>query len=107
MQALKVLVILMGILIVIGTAVVVVTIATRFGGGAEERTARPGAAAAPTAFGEANLPMPEGCRLVSLTAAGERLLLRLGSGGDCEQILVLDMGTGSLLGRFRLTPAAE
>lgn len=110
MQALKAIVIFLGILILAGTTVVAVTIVKRLGGTAETSTesgAEPRAVVRPAGFGEASVAIPEGCRVEALDTAGERLVLRLGSGGRCEQILILDMATGSLLGRLTLAPAAE
>ncbi|WP_119460226.1 DUF6476 family protein [Rhodospirillaceae bacterium SYSU D60014] len=110
MQALKALVIIMGIMIIAGVAVVVVTIYNRLGGMAEEPAPTASAPApAPANFGEAALAVPAGCRVTSTAAAGDRLILQLGpensAAGACAQILVLDMETGSLLGRFILTPS--
>jgi hypothetical protein len=114
MQALKALVIIMGVLIVIGTAVVVVTIynrVSRMGGqqSAADVPAATGAAppvadAAPASFGEARLPVPDGCRVVEMVPAGDRLLLRLGSIQRCNRILVIDLDTGSQLGSIDLSP---
>ncbi len=114
MQALKALVIVMGVLIVIGTTVVVVTIYNRMqtlGEAAPEpaAAATPGPpAAAPAAsaplpvFREAPVALPDGCRVVEMVPAGERLLLRLGSIARCNRILVLDLGSGAVLGSFEL-----
>lgn len=109
MQALKALVIVMGVLIVVGTTVVVVTIYNRMqtlGETAPEPAAAPASAAAPAGplpvFGAAPVALPDGCRVVEMVPAGERLLLRLGSIARCNRILVLDLGTGATLGSFDL-----
>ena len=109
MQALKAIVIIMGIMIIVGVAVIVVTIYSRLSRPAEEAApATLAAGSRPAGFGDATLPIPAGCRVASASATGERLILQLGSAtsadGACAQILVLDMGTGSLLGRFILAP---
>lgn len=116
MQALKALVIVMGVLIVVGTTIVVVTIYNRMQTLGE--TAPPAATAtvapAPTpaeatagplpSFGDVRVALPDGCRVVEMTPAGERLLLRLGSIARCNRILVVDLGTGALLGSVELAP---
>jgi hypothetical protein len=91
MQALKVLVGVMGALIVVGTVVVIVTIAQRMSRG----SAAPG-------FGKAALVLPKGCRVVEMTAAGAKLALRLGDGPDCQGIVIVDPETGRQTGRFEL-----
>lgn len=117
MQALKALVIVMGVLIVAGTTVVVVTIYNRMQklGEAAPEPAAAAATTGPTAsmpastvplpvFGEAPVALPDGCRVVEMVPAGERLMLRLGSVARCNRILVLDLGSGAVLGSFDLAP---
>jgi hypothetical protein len=41
------------------------------------------------------------------TTADDRLILRLGSGERCNQILIVDMATGRLLGTLRLVTNPE
>jgi hypothetical protein len=100
-EALKRIVVVMGALIVIGLVVVVATIASRLSalGGKSAREER-----RPSAFAEASLAVPVGCRVVEMRPAGERLLLRLAEGPRCEEVLVVDLGSGALLGRIRLAP---
>ncbi len=90
MRALKVLVVVMGIVIIAGLAVVAVTVVKRMGGAAEK----------PGTFETATLSVPSGCRVVEMVPAGERLVLRLGEGERCRGILVVDLKTGALLGRL-------
>src|SRR6185295_1261128 len=99
MKPLMALVIIMGVLIVTGIVVVVVTIASRMGGG--QPTA---AATARPSFGTADLPVPAGCQVMETTAADDRLILRLGSDERCSQLLIVDMTSGKLLGTLRLAP---
>jgi len=111
MQALKALVIFMGVVIVIGVAVVGVTIYNRMNKLGETAPAEPAAAAppvaeadtAPPAFGDIRVPLPEGCRVVEMVPAGDRLLLRLGSLPRCNRILVIDLATGARLGDIDLS----
>ena len=102
MKPLVALVIIMGVLIVVGLVVVVVTIANRMGSG----NATAGrAVAAP--FAGVDLPIPAGCEVKETTTADDRLILRLGSGERCNQLLIVDMDTGKLLGTLRLVPNAQ
>jgi hypothetical protein len=102
MKGLRALVIIMGVLIVAGLVVVVVTIANRVVGGGGIATTR----AAPE-FATADLPIPAGCQVVETTTADDRLILRLGTGERCNQVLIVDMATGRLLGTLRLVPNAQ
>ena len=92
MRALKVLVIVMGLLIVAGTAVVIVTVAKRV-----SPAGRP--ASAPVA---ASLTLPPGCNVAEMTTIGDRLALRLEGDGDCRQILLVDPATASITGHIGL-----
>ena len=100
MQALKALVIVMGLLIVVGVVAVAATIAYRLG-----RLAEAPAVARAGGFAAVELAIPEGCRAVEAAPAGERLVLRLGDGRQCNRILIVDMNSGALLGRLDLVPA--
>jgi len=102
MKPLLALVIIMGVLIVVGLVVVVVTIANRMGGG--NATA---SRAAPAPFAAVDLPIPDGCAVQETTTADDRLILRLGTGERCNQLLIVDMTTGTLLGTLRLVPNAQ
>jgi hypothetical protein len=102
MKPLIALVIIMGVLIVGGLVVVVVTIANRVVGGGGTASTH----AAPE-FAAVDLPVPAGCQVMETTTADDRLILRLGSGERCNQILVVDMATGRLLGTLRLVPNAQ
>jgi len=101
MKLLVALVIIMGVLIVAGIVVIVVTIANRMGGGgtASSRVA--------PEFATADLPVPAGCQVMETTTADDRLILRLGSGERCNQVLIVDMTTGRLLGTLRLVPNGQ
>ena len=103
MKPLLALVIIMSVLIVAGIVVVIATIANRMGGGGREATST---RAAP-AFAAADLPIPAGCQVMETTTADDRLILRLGSGERCNQILIVDMATGRLLGTLRLVTNPE
>lgn len=102
MKPLLALVIIMGVLIVAGLVVVVVTIVSRMGSG---NVTASHAAAAP--FAAVDLPIPAGCEVKETTTADNRLILRLGSGERCNQVLIVDMASGKLLGTLRLVPNAQ
>lgn len=101
MKLLVALVIIMGVLIVAGIVVIVVTIANRMGGrGTASSRAAP-------EFATVDLPVPAGCQVMETTTADDRLILRLGSGERCNQVLIVDMTTGRLLGTLRLAPNGQ
>ena len=95
MRALKALVIVMGVLIVVGTGVVIVTVARRV-----SHVAHP--AAAPIA---ATLDLPAGCGVAEMTSVGDRLALRLAGDGDCRRIILVDPATGATTGHIALGQA--
>jgi hypothetical protein len=98
LRVLLALVIFMGILIVAGIVVVGVTIANRLSSmGADER---PGAGG----FDAADIPIPAGCEIVETRPDGNRLVLRLGSGGRCNQLIVIDLRSGAVTGRLNFVP---
>jgi hypothetical protein len=115
--ALKVAVVVMGLLIVAGTGVIVVTIAKRMTGSsppAAETTPRPvviqaptspiPATGPPTAFGDVSIPLAPGARIARTHADSGRLVVEIAEAGDATTILVLDLATGERLGSFLLTP---
>jgi hypothetical protein len=103
MKSLKALVIGMGLLIVIGLALL--------GYGLYRNTGhRSVAKAVPVDVGDVehgyfsvDLPVPAGNHLEQMAVAGDRVILRF-SGADGERILVLDPRTGHLTGTIALVP---
>jgi len=93
-KALKVLVILMGVAIVAGFAVVALTIAGRSGGSAS-RSDEPWLTRA---------PLPEGCSLAEVALGEDRVLLRLEGPESlgCRQLLLIDARSGELKGRIEV-----
>lgn len=115
MQALKALVIVLGVMIVAGIAVIGVTIyhrATNLVNSPEPRSTEPavrtgfGPGFGP-GFGRVALDLPPGSRVVEMTAEGDRLILRLRLADGGRQILILDMATGKRLGTFELRDGGE
>ena len=90
MKGIKFVVLAMGVLIVAGLVVVVVTIVGRLSSSKE---------AVPP--GEVTLPLPAGCSLADAWGEQGRLYLRLaGEGPDCQQVLVVE--GGQIATRYRL-----
>src|SRR5262249_46638705 len=101
MRPLVALVIIMGVLIVAGLIVVVVTIASRLSGGKQSTSTMD------ASFGTVDLPVPAGCRIDETSTGDGRLILRLGNGERCNQVLIVDLATGRLLGTLRVAPDAQ
>jgi hypothetical protein len=94
------LVIVLGVIIAVGLVVVIGTIFSRL-----YNAARSGDGAAATDFDAVNLPITDGCQVVETAIDGDRLALRLGTGGRCNQLLIVDLASGALIGRINLVPA--
>ena len=91
MQALKVLVIGMGVLIVLGLALVAFGLVSRM---SKDGTGR-------TGFGDVKLALPPGCGLAEARASDGRLVVRSDGPAErgCQQVFVIDMASGKILGR--------
>lgn len=99
MRALKVLVVVMGILLIAGFAVVVVTIMGRM----TQKAAPAAPAAAHLApFGNTAVTLPADSLVMEVQGAGDRILLRLELKDGTEMLLILDAATGTELGRIKL-----
>ncbi len=103
---LKALVIGMGVLIVLGLAGVVYGIARNAEKLQQREAAGDAGPAEPLAgFGARTLDTPPGCRLAASHPLGARLLvLRLDGLPErgCQQVLVVDLGDGSVISRLSL-----
>jgi hypothetical protein len=93
MRALKVLVVVMGILLVGGLVVLVVTIVNR--------AARPGEAARP-GFGTVVVDLPAGAVLAGRDVVGDRIVLTLALPGGGHRLLVFEPRSGAVLGSLEL-----
>lgn len=89
MHALKALVIGMGVLIVAGVIVVVVTIANRAGELGET---------AAQSFGTAGLGLPAGTDIVAIVGAGDRLAIHARVPGEGDRIVIVDPDSGAVVG---------
>lgn len=117
MQALKILVVGLGVLIVISIGLLGWGFYSKLkppesgGKGAPDEaapgswSASPGLSAPPAAaaFGEIRVPLPAGCTALEMRPTIDRLYVRTGPTGLCERILVFD-NAGRLLGSIVLAP---
>lgn len=99
MRALKVLVVVMGVLLIAGVAVVIVTIMSRL---TQKGTPAPPAAAHLLPFGNTTVTLPSDSLVMEVQGTGDRILLRLDLKDGTEMLLVLDAATGAELGRIKL-----
>ncbi len=101
MRTLKVLVIVMGVLLIAGFAVVVTTIMGRL-----TQKAAPAAPASATVhlapFGTTTVTLPADSLVMEVQGTGDRILLRVELKDGTEMLLVLDAATGTELGRINL-----
>ncbi|HYB10617.1 MAG TPA: hypothetical protein VEJ16_13190 [Alphaproteobacteria bacterium] len=111
MRALKALVIVMGVLIIAGIALVGYTIVKR--ATSPETAARPEASVSAQSgavspikgpYGPISIELPPGARIVRTMTADRRLVVEveLVSGG--ERVLVVDLTNGALVGTIELKP---
>ena len=97
MQALKVVTIVMGVMIVAGTGVLIAVIAHRIasphhGCGGKRRWSTPFSLV---------LDEPAGTRIVGVAAAGDRLAVHL-QGGGADRVVLVDPRSGAVAGRITL-----
>ncbi len=97
-RALKILVSVMGVMIIVGVVVILVTIVNRIQ--AKVTVAKDTPAAV---FGSIDVPVPAGTRLLGASGDGETLLLQVEDTAG-QRVIVIDLGTGSARGAVRLVP---
>lgn len=103
MQALRILVVVMGIMIVLGMTVIAVTLAKRAGFFGDADGA--GSSATPAEFGEVTVPLPAGAQLAEELIVGGSLVLKARGKEGETTYLVLDPETGTLRGSLRVVEA--
>jgi hypothetical protein len=96
---LKVLVIVMGLLIVAGFVIIAAEIARRM--------SNPNAARAPSAAFSERIALPSGARVVSMTAAGDRLVVHVETTGGASTAYVVDPRNGALVGTVEFPPGTS
>src|SRR5579863_8553539 len=94
MGALKALVVAMGVLLVGGTAALIVAIVDR----ASHRTPAPSG----RGFDPVAVDLPLGARILASEVAGDRILVRIGLADGSEQLIVIDLRNGARLGTVDL-----
>jgi hypothetical protein len=105
MRLLKAFVIGMGLLIVVGGALLVWGLAHQWNRSTAQAAATPTTAETDTGYASADIPAPSGMSLAQMATTGDRLLLRF-SGPQGERIIVVDPRTGRITGNIAVTPAA-
>jgi hypothetical protein len=59
----------------------------------------------PRAFGEIMLSLPTGCNISTVSGDGYRIFLKVGpTEPKCERVIVIDARSGALLGTLRASP---
>jgi hypothetical protein len=97
MRALKLLVVVMGVMLVVGFAALVLVIAGRVSRGGPAATAHGFAAAPP-------IDIPRGARIEAMTAGPDRLILALALPEGGTQLVIIDLAKGVRLGTIELHP---
>ena len=95
MRALKILVVVMGIMLVVGFAALVAVIAGRVSRGGGQPISR--------VFADRAIDIPRGAHIEAMTTTPERLILALALPEGGREILIIDLATGARLGRIELT----
>jgi hypothetical protein len=92
MRAIKIATIAMGVLIVLGFTVILVTIVRR---------TMPGPAGSPEKPFSAVLDEPAGTEIAGVASVRDRLAVQL-HGGGIDRVVLIDPGTGTIVGRVSL-----
>jgi hypothetical protein len=100
MRALKILVVVMGVMLLGGTAALIAAIIDR----ASRHTPTTSGPPAPRGFEHAAVPLPPGARVVAAELAGDRILVRLVRSDVGEALIIIDAKTGVHLGTIDLLP---
>lgn len=67
-------------------------------------TTAPAPATPAKPFGAITAPLGEGCTIVEMVPQGDKLYLRLGPGALCQQVIVIDTRSGTVLGTVTAKP---
>jgi hypothetical protein len=101
MRALKILVVVMGVMLVGGTAALIAAIIDR----ASRHTPTASAPPSSRGFGHAAVTLPPGARVVTAELAGDRILVRLAREEGGEALIIIDAKSGAPLGTIDLLPS--
>jgi Family of unknown function (DUF6476) len=95
MRGLKIAVVVMGVMLIVGFAVLIAVVAGRLSrGGSGSNTPRP--------FAVAPIDIPRGARIEAMTAWTDRLVLGLALPEGGRQLVIIDLATGARLGTIDL-----
>jgi len=92
MRALKILVVVMGVMLIGGFALLVAIVAGRL----------PRGASVPRSFAATAIDIPRDARIEAMTAGADRLVLELVLPEGRRQLVVVDLGPGARLGTIEL-----
>jgi len=92
MRALKILVVVMGVMLIGGFALLVAIVAGRL----------PRGASVPRSFAATAIDIPRDARIEATTAGADRLVLELVLPEGRRQLVVVDLATGARLGTIEL-----
>ena len=101
---------IMGVLIVVGFAVLVIEIGRRMFTPKPEMSepaSRPAPATSPRRFGQIEVRIPEGAKIESFVAAGDRLVAHVRTREGTSLGYVIDPATGGLLGVIQFPEAKQ
>jgi uncharacterized protein DUF6476 len=97
MRALKILVVVMGVMLIVGFAALIAVVAGRVSrGGLTPAGFRE--------FASAPIDIPQGARIEAMTAGADRLILALLLPDGGRQLVVIDLAKGARLGTIELRP---
>jgi hypothetical protein len=104
MRALKILVVVMGVMLIAGIVALGVGISYRV-----NHRAAPALLAVPTAIPPHGMPrsveLPAGAKILGVQSDGDRVMVRLGLTDGGEELMLLDWRTGARLATFDLRAA--
>lgn len=101
MRALKTLVYSMGVILVVGVIVLVITIAYRLKHPHAEATPIPRSTIQPNGVPHI-VALPSGAKILTVQNDGDRVMVRLSLGDGSEELMLLDWKTGTTLGIINL-----
>jgi hypothetical protein len=96
MRALKILVVVMGVVLVAGTIVLVVAVANRIN--------HPPATAPATRVSD--IELPPGARVSGTATSGDRLVVTITLADESEELLIFNLGTGAPIATINLRKQA-
>jgi len=107
MQALKTLVIFLGVLIVFMMGVLAYGLVVKFGKVVDkEEVSVPAAPVIAGSWDRISVSLPAGARVAETIVSGRRMVVRLVLADDSQRYLVFDLDSGRQLGRIDIEPQA-